>query len=253
MQKRTKQSTTKESYKRKGLSLNCFFAGGGVCDNRLLSAWCSQNKLWCFCLFVLVLVAWQQGTVRQCLHGDFCDPKNGGKKNYPKLLFFLAAVMFTKGALQMLQMPANIITVQELIVPCGWFMFLSLNLIELSLFIFFHSVKISRVWTNMQNTCKYVKNICLKLNRVTAAYCAIVFVSVLLNCQTHESLALICRLTVCQLSDSGARLAVNRGWRGNGLHVPHGFFFFSFLASCVSIFLPPPHVSPGANKTEDCG
>lgn len=50
-----------------------------------------------------------------------------------------------------------------------------------------------------------------------------------------------CRLTVCQRSDSGVRLTVNRGWRGRGLHVPHGFFFFR-LASCVSIFLSHPHM-----------
>lgn len=36
----------------------------------------------------------------------------------------------------------------------------------------------------------------------------------------------------------------------DGLQVPHGSLFFLFLlASCFSIFLPPPHVSPGANKT----
>ncbi|CAB1440786.1 unnamed protein product [Pleuronectes platessa] len=34
-----------------------------------------------------------------------------------------------------------------------------------------------------------------------------------------------------------------QGWRGNGLHVPHGslvFSFFFFRASCVSIFLSTP-------------
>lgn len=91
----------------------------------------------------------------------------------------------------------------------------------------------------------------LKLHPNTAAYCAVVSVSVLLNCQTDESLALICRLTVCQLSDSAACLAVNTGWRGNSLQVPRGFVVV--CAFCVSILLPPPHVSPGANKTEDCG
>lgn len=65
-----------------------------------------------------------------------------------------------------------------------------------------------------------MKNIFLKLNHVTAAFCAIVFASVLLNCQAHESLALICRLTVCQLPDSGVRLAVNRGWRGMAYTFP---------------------------------
>lgn len=79
-----------------------------------------------------------------------------------------------------------------------------------------------------------MKNICLKLNRANAAFCAIVFAGVLLSCQTHESLALICRLTVCQLSDSGVCLTVIRGWRGNGYTFP--------MASSSS--LPP--VSPSS-------
>lgn len=65
-----------------------------------------------------------------------------------------------------------------------------------------------------------MKNNFLKLNHAAAVFCAIVFVSVLLNCQAHESLALICRLTVCQLPDSGVRLTVNRGWRGMAYTFP---------------------------------
>lgn len=65
-----------------------------------------------------------------------------------------------------------------------------------------------------------MKNNFLKLNHAATVFCAIVFVSVLLNCQAHESLALICRLTVCQLPDSGVCLTVNRGWRGMAYTFP---------------------------------
>lgn len=41
-------------------------------------------------------------------------------------------------------------------------------------------------------------------------YCAVVVASVLLNCQTRESLVLIHRVTVCQFSDSGMCPAVDR-------------------------------------------
>lgn len=86
----------------------------------------------------------------------------------------------------------------------------------------------------------------LKLCFSTAAHRAVAFVCVLLNCQTHESLALICRLTACQL-----RQCLSTGGGKGTLHVPCGFVVFR--ASCISIFFPPPHVNPGANKTEDCG
>lgn len=58
-----------------------------------------------------------------------------------------------------------------------------------------------------------------------------------LSCQAHESLALICRLTVCQFPDSGVRLAVNRGWRGYSLHDPPW------------LLLLPPSSSPPASPS----
>lgn len=63
------------------------------------------------------------------------------------------------------------------------------------------------------------------------------FASVVLSCQAHESLALICRLTVCQFPDSGVRLAVNRGWRGYSLHDPPW------------LLLLPPSSSPPASPS----